>query len=258
MDSDPKILEGEAYSFLYQEKFDEAFRLFKKAAEIYKSQNNDKQAALCFASAASCWSIKSGEKTFYNSAVAYQSAAEAAAIARDFEYASLLYKYAAINYERDGELLNFSDCFYHSKECCREYLKCVLIDPGKINQIVKSSEERGVRGFLRHIVLWVALTVSCYVWGYGERPSRTLYAALGVVFLSSFFYSFVPLVHGGVFFKPNYFEALYFSVITFTTVGYGDITPVGLSRLISMIEAFSGMFFMPLFMVGLSRRYLRI
>jgi hypothetical protein len=34
--------------------------------------------------------------------------------------------------------------------------------------------------------------------------------------------------------------ALYFSTITFATVGYGDVTPVGYSRLVASFEAITG------------------
>ena len=46
--------------------------------------------------------------------------------------------------------------------------------------------------------------------------------------------------------------------LTFSTVGYGDITPVGLTRLVAMLEVLSAIFIVPLFIVGLSRKYLRI
>ena len=42
-------------------------------------------------------------------------------------------------------------------------------------------------------------------------------------------------------------DYIYFSVITWTTVGYGDITPSESSRLIAALEALSGYIFMGLF-----------
>lgn len=36
-------------------------------------------------------------------------------------------------------------------------------------------------------------------------------------------------------------DSLYFSTVTFTTVGYGEISPIGINKLISSIEAISGM-----------------
>jgi hypothetical protein len=46
--------------------------------------------------------------------------------------------------------------------------------------------------------------------------------------------------------------------VTFTTVGYGDIIAVGFNKAVAMLEAFCGIFIMPLFIIGLSRKYLRI
>ncbi|EIO9265469.1 two pore domain potassium channel family protein [Vibrio alginolyticus] len=41
----------------------------------------------------------------------------------------------------------------------------------------------------------------------------------------------------------QFHEALYFSVVTITTLGYGDFTPMGLSRLLAVIEAVAGLLF---------------
>jgi len=258
MDTDPKLLEKDAYLCLEQEKLEEAYRLFRKAADIYKIKGNHKQSALCFASAASCWALKSGEKTFYNSATLYEEAARASEISGDFEYASLLYRYAAISFERDMEFINFSECFYRSKECQRKFFAFSLINPKKIHHITESEEKKGIKETTRRIFLWFSLTFSYLIWGHGERPGRTFYSGIVLIFLSAFFYTAGYLMRGVSVFKPNLFEAFYFSAITFTTVGYGDITPIGLSRLIAIIESFCGLFIVPIFIIGLSRKYLRI
>jgi hypothetical protein len=50
----------------------------------------------------------------------------------------------------------------------------------------------------------------------------------------------------------------YFSVVTFTTLGYGDLRPVHpISHLISSIEAFVGMFMMALFVLTFGRKWRR-
>jgi len=258
MSSDPKVLEQEAYAFLAQEKLAEAFNAFRKAANLHRSGGNHKQASLCFAAAASCWSIKSGEKAFYNSASSYEEAAKEAEVAKDFEYASLLYKYAAINYERDMESFNFSNCFYRSRECYRKFLTRQLISPKKIQQITKTNEKRGARSFIRHVFSWLILSFSYLIWGHGERPVRAFFSWLFVVFSSAFFYRLGYLFKNGSVYKPNFLDALYFSIITFTTVGYGDISPTGFSKVVVTIELLCGLLFVPLFLIGLSRKYLRV
>lgn len=258
METEAKLLEAQAYECLSQGELERACGLFKETAHIYKAQGKHKQAALCFSSAAGCWSKKCGESALYNSALLYEEAARQSEISFDPEYAALLYKYAAINYEKDGEFVNFSDCFYRSKECYRKYLAYLFAAPGKIHHIVRVEPEKGARAKAKHIFSWLALTFSYLVWGHGERPVRILFFAIAVIFLSAGFYIWSGLLKGGEFFHPQLFEALYFSAITFTTVGYGDIIPVGLSRGIGVIEAFCGISVMPLFIVALSRKYLRI
>ena len=73
--------------------------------------------------------------------------------------------------------------------------------------------------------------------------------------LNYFFFIFILIIiFGGFYFSHSsefnlngnptnisFFDSLYYSIMTFTTVGYGDITPLGINKLISSIQALLGM-----------------
>ncbi|MCP5036805.1 MAG: two pore domain potassium channel family protein [Rhodobacteraceae bacterium] len=48
------------------------------------------------------------------------------------------------------------------------------------------------------------------------------------------------------------FDRLYFSIVTFTTLGYGDISPSGDFRLLAASQAFMGFIFVPIIIAELS------
>lgn len=97
------------------------------------------------------------------------------------------------------------------------------------------------------------------IWRYGERPFRTFLTACLVVIISAFFYKISGLiVIEGTPHIVGFFDALYFSVITFATVGYGDYVPVGWVRIIAILESLAGVFLTPLFLIALTRRYLKM
>jgi hypothetical protein len=52
-------------------------------------------------------------------------------------------------------------------------------------------------------------------------------------------------------------QSFYHSGVTFFTIGYGDVYPIGLSRLISGLEGFTGVFMMSYFTVAFVRKVLR-
>jgi hypothetical protein len=73
-------------------------------------------------------------------------------------------------------------------------------------------------------------------WGYGERPARVLgWAALFVVAFGAVFYLWPDHKTSG-----DILTSFYFSVVTFTTLGYGDIAPTGYMRLVCAAEALLG------------------
>lgn len=248
-------LEKQAQDALVQEKYEEAYKLFKAAAQAYRHENNHRQAALCFSSAASRWSIKSGERAFANAALAYEEAAREAQKQKALGYAALLYRHAAICHERDMEFMDFSECFYRSRDCQRKHLFMTLINPKEMHHISKVGDERS---FFSRFLYWLVLTLSYLVWGYGERPGRTFFCGIALILFSAGLYMHGGIIHSDTLIKPNFYEGLYLSAITFSTVGYGDFTPVGIGKVIAMFEAFSGVFIVSMFTIGLSRKYLRL
>jgi uncharacterized protein YjbI with pentapeptide repeats len=94
--------------------------------------------------------------------------------------------------------------------------------------------------------------------GYGERPFNVFISALSVIFISALFFSkfgIQELSSPGI--VKNLWTCLYYSVVTFTTLGYGDIRPVGVTRVFAAVEALTGAFLMALFVVTFARRWKR-
>lgn len=104
--------------------------------------------------------------------------------------------------------------------------------------------------------------------GYGEKPLNVVLFSLGLIFVCGLLYFLVGVRHGDLPLRlalergwlanlADLASCLYFSVVTFTTLGYGDITPHGLARPIAAFEAFAGSFTMALFVVVFVKKMTR-
>ncbi len=104
--------------------------------------------------------------------------------------------------------------------------------------------------------------------GYGEAPLRIIGLSMAIIFVCAIIYAFTGLSYqgsvqamsSGQSWQYNlslFFSSLYYSVVTFTTLGYGDFTPVGISRAIAAIEAFTGSFTIALFVVVFVKKMTR-
>ncbi len=106
---------------------------------------------------------------------------------------------------------------------------------------------------------WVGWALHRWVWGYGVRPSRTLWWMLSVVLLFGFVvYPCIGVQEGnGVTHNP--LNGLALSIVTFATLGYGNRTPYGtFGELLGGLEAIFGALLMSVFIVGLATRYVHV
>ena len=103
--------------------------------------------------------------------------------------------------------------------------------------------------------LW--LTALWLICGYGERPGRSVLTFFVVIVGFAILYTQLELQGSGGSTRGDFFDAMYFSVVTFTSLGYGDIRPVGSARLLAGIESLLGVFAISLFVFVFCRRMTR-
>jgi hypothetical protein len=63
-------------------------------------------------------------------------------------------------------------------------------------------------------------------------------------------------VHSDLCWGLPFLQALYFSCITFTTIGYGDLAPIGIARFFAATEGLVGIVIASSFIVSLVKRYI--
>ncbi|HUW82918.1 MAG TPA: potassium channel family protein [Phycisphaerae bacterium] len=138
---------------------------------------------------------------------------------------------------------------------------------------------------------WLEFIFARSLFGYGEKPQRVLLAALVVILcFTGLYFGLEGIESGSPSLEPSSAErlgvweyvlrvaglgrepaiaesppgrppslgeCLHFSVVTFTTLGYGDFQPKPHCRFLADAEALIGAAMMALFVVSLARRYTR-
>ena len=111
---------------------------------------------------------------------------------------------------------------------------------------------------------WLVLAVLEVVCGYFERPMRPVICSMLVILLCGLIFAMGGGIDKAVIGSTDtetsgglgITQAIYFSTVTFTTVGYGDFRPKpGVWRVVAAAESFAGAFLMAVFVVALAHRY---
>ena len=96
------------------------------------------------------------------------------------------------------------------------------------------------------------------IWqGLLSRPLAVLALYIFVIFLFGFLYWYLntPFKRGDNIVSLCFPDSLYFSVVTITTLGYGDISPTeGVGKLLTGLEAVSGILILGLFLSAFSHK----
>lgn len=108
--------------------------------------------------------------------------------------------------------------------------------------------------------------------GFGEKPSNALFSSLILIPVFGFIYYFSGLKVDDKLVNYRNFSlstdgfcemlgyllnCIHFSIVTFTTVGFGNIVPVNMSKFFSSIEMFFGVVFIALYTSTLVRKMTR-
>lgn len=104
--------------------------------------------------------------------------------------------------------------------------------------------------------------------GYGELPYRVIGSSITFIILNALIFCIFGMTSGGETYVFNqnlnlignltiFGNALYYSVVSFTTLGYGDFTPISWSKPFAALEAFVGAFMIALFVLAFVKKMTR-
>ena len=174
-----------------------------------------------------------------------------------YKIAEQVYRKVKTSYHRTGNYDLAGEFYYREMECKRKQIRF---------------QDTNILGKLFRRVGYNFLRFFC---GYGEKPWRVIGFSLLLTLVLAGVFMFAgindsdgnPLVKYQLSFKSSnwswklvtdYMTCFYYSVITFTTLGYGDVRPcVGAARYISMFEAFFGAFSLAVFVLTFGRKMMR-
>jgi hypothetical protein len=154
----------------------------------------------------------------------------------DVERALRMYRRAATAYERSGLMDEARELTYYQLR--------VMTARGREMKL----------SFWRRAELWLYWAVA----GYGLRPLRVVTTAASIILAFGILYWLIGgVVEAGTRAPAGLWESIYFSGITFATVGYGDFLPTAPVRPLALLEGALGALTMGFFVVVLANRLRR-
>ncbi len=153
----------------------------------------------------------------------------------NFHFASIEYKQIKQMY-KNSSLHDFADEFHYKEMVAKRKL------------IPKKSPIR-----------WLSYIFGDMLCKYGTSFIHVLLGCIVVIVGCALLFHYFDslLYYNTILEDPTIFESIYFSIVTFTTLGYGDYHVVGNMQMIAAIESFVGAAMMSLFTVIVARKIIR-
>lgn len=99
-----------------------------------------------------------------------------------------------------------------------------------------SGEHAAIGLRIKAVAKWIGSLLLNWLWGYGEKPDRLALTMVANILFFGTLQDWLGGVKGA-----GWWDHVYFSGITFLTVGYGDLAPVGaIPRLLAVLEGAAG------------------
>jgi hypothetical protein len=155
----------------------------------------------------------------------------------------LFYRLARTSWEKSGDL-DRADEYY--------YLEMLAKRKAKLH-----SRKRGLKKVVEKLEVWFEWLFADLTCKYGtdwKRPILLWLAAVNGVFPLLFW---ATKSVEGISSSLSFLDYEYFSIVTATTLGYGDYHPFGVGRVIASAEAIFGMFMWAVFLTVFARKYMR-
>ncbi|WP_425045063.1 ion channel [Primorskyibacter sp. S87] len=134
----------------------------------------------------------------------------------------------------------------------------ILISSGAFYALSHLSDEKAGDTAGALSTMGLSIFVLIQLWLYSTKASR---ARSKLILMGVSFIQVVPFLFAAVYGSFGYYDlcvlgakqpndVLYFSYVTFTTLGFGDLQPVGYCRAISVAEAICGYILLGLFVAA--------
>ena len=127
-----------------------------------------------------------------------------------------------------------------------------------LREMIVHRKQRPLFSFMRILSKLLDLTT-----GYGEKPLNVIVTMIVDITMCAMFYGIFGVNYGALTlrFTSNAMpigdtigNLLYFSTVVFTTVGFGDITPIGAGKAIMMAQGLSGQVLIAFFIVAIYKK----